>query len=547
MTFPVHYAAIHRLDRSAKLVAEPGTDRLWVPSVTVNQDLGWADLTSVTSYYWRSFRRVQDGTFSDSLGLGNFVVDPTSTPPCSGVLNQANCQKLYNTVSRLPAEVYYNNTIAQDSEELRLASKPYDPASNWPITWVSGVYWSDEVTKWTDNEYTPGLNAAFTTAGLDAAEVASLVGWGGTPPASSNTNQYSGGAPFPGDLNYFSHRHYETRQYSAFGEVNYYVEPTLRLTAGLRYLYAREAFDRNAGAYWNAFYVVNTPPASRSYALTPKVAIDWDVTPEDTVYANVSRGFRLGSVNRPVAVDSCIVNGTINGFPSPACAGNLKSYGFSSVPNGYAPDKLWNYEIGDKARLFDNRLSIDAALFYIKWDQIQQDVFLPQDWDFFTNTGSADITGFEWEIRGKVTEELTLGASGSFTHALLVTTGLILAPNGQPYHDAPVEGVPIWSGKLSADYSRPLSDTVDGFARADWTFTGHSHGTFAPGEPDYERPAYALVGASVGVDFDAYEISVFAKNLLNDRTLIQQPNVQTVNEGYRPWPRIVGVAASVDF
>ena len=45
-----------------KLVAERGRDTLFVPSVTVDYDLHWADLTSVSSYFWRQFNRVQDGT-----------------------------------------------------------------------------------------------------------------------------------------------------------------------------------------------------------------------------------------------------------------------------------------------------------------------------------------------------------------------------------------------------------------------------------------------------------------------------------------------------
>jgi hypothetical protein len=45
-----------------KRVAEPFADDLVLPSLTVTKSFGWADLTSVTSYFKRDFRRTTDGT-----------------------------------------------------------------------------------------------------------------------------------------------------------------------------------------------------------------------------------------------------------------------------------------------------------------------------------------------------------------------------------------------------------------------------------------------------------------------------------------------------
>jgi len=513
----------------AKLVQEPGVDRLWVPSLTMNDDLGFGDVTSVTSYYWRNFRRIQDGTLSDNLGLNGII--PTSgcapAPP-----NGASCQALYNAVSDLPTTVYYNNSVRQISQELRVASKPYDPAAFLPITWVAGLYYSDEITEFTDNEPTAGLNQTFAAYGYNPAEVASLVGWSAPP----------GFPPFPNNVTYLSYRHYDTTQYAAFGQADYYILPTLRATAGLRYLLGEEDFNRIGGAFW-AGGPSTFAATSKSYASTPKFALDWDITPDDTAYINIAKGFRLGSENRPVALDSCIINGTIGGVASPTCAGNLKSLGLSAVPESYAPDSLWNYEIGDKARLFGNRLSVDTALFYIDWDHIQQDVPLPEAWDFFTNTGSAESYGVEWDVKGKPIPELTLGASGSFTHSTITTSTFItgIGPG------SPVEGVPMWNGKLSANYTTSISNNIDVFASSDWDFTGHSHGTFLPSTPDFERPSYSIVNASIGAFLGPVELSLYAKNLLNEDKIIQQPVVQVTTEGYRPYPRIVGVNVSYDF
>ena len=517
-------------DQVAKIVQEPGVDRLFVPSLTMNYDVGIGDVTSVTSYYWRNFRRIQDGTFADSMGLANDVVDPVAcspTPP-----NGAGCGALNTALSLLGTPVYYNNDVRQIAQELRIASKPYDPNAWLPMTWVAGLYYSDEITEFTDNEPTTGLNATLASFGYTPAQVAQLVGW-----------NVPGFPPFPNDITYFSYRHYDTQQYAVFGQGTYYILPELRATAGLRYLLGEEDFNRIGGAYWTGGAPATFSASSKAYAATPKFALDWDVNPENTAYINIAKGFRLGSENRPVAVDECILKGTINGVPNPGCANSLAALGLNAVPVAYAPDSLWNYEIGDKARLFGNRVSIDFAAFDIEWANIQQDVPLPQAWDFFTNTGSARSYGFEWDVKGKPIPELTLGTSGSVTHATITTSTLITGVGP----GSPVEGVPIWNAKLSADYTTPVSSTVDLFARADWEFTGHSHGTFLASSPDFERPEYDIFNASVGAYIGNVQLMLYAKNMFNQDKIIQQPLVQVTTEGYSPYPRIVGGSISVDF
>ena len=44
-----------------------------------------------------------------------------------------------------------------------------------------------------------------------------------------------------------------------------------------------------------------------------------------------------------------------------------------------------------------------------------------------------------------------------------------------------------------------------------------------------------------------FDVSLYAKNLANDRTIIQQPEVNTVFEAYTVRPRTVGVTLKVRF
>jgi iron complex outermembrane recepter protein len=482
------------------------------------------------------------------MGLGNYVVNPASTPPCGGVLAAGPCQSLYNAVSNLPSDAYLDTTVSQVSEELRLTSKPYlGTPGEFPFTWVTGAYYSSEMVKWTDDEYIPGLNAAYNAAGLNAGAVNTLVGWSPTPPANVPGITYSSGLPFPDDEVFEAYRHYLTQQIALFGDLTGYVTPALRLSAGLRYLYAYQEFDRSAGTYWNGNYVIDTPPTIESYALTPKFALDWDITADDTVYSTISKGYRLGDVNRPVPVNECILSGTISGVPAATCANSLSPYGYSAIPNAYKSDSLWNFEVGDKARLFGNRLSMDLSAFFIRWTNLQQTLVLPQGWDFVVNTGVAHIYGVEWDIRGQITPGLTLSTSGSVNHAVIVNSGLVLDAAGQPYTNAPVEGVPDWNGKVAAEYKRPLVANVVGMARFSTSYTGQSHGTFTPGTPDYYRSPYAVSDMNLGADIGSFEVSLFVTNLFDNRTIIQRPNIQLVQEVYRLPPRIIGISANYAF
>ena len=50
-----------------------------------------------------------------------------------------------------------------------------------------------------------------------------------------------------------------------------------------------------------------------------------------------------------------------------------------------------------------------------------------------------------------------------------------------------------------------------------------------------------MLNASFGFVGHAYELTAYAKNLGNDRKIIQQPEVNTVFEAYTVHPRTVGL------
>jgi iron complex outermembrane receptor protein len=488
-------------NRTDQLLREPGTDKLLVPSLTIAFDTGRADITSVTSYFKRDFNRQQDGQAANSEFFGCCLIGPSPAG-------------LAEAVNALPSAVLLDNTARQFSQELRIASKAYE-GRGLPLVWLAGVYFSDLKTKVADNEPVFGINATFARFGASTADA----------------NVLSGAFPndFPNDNAYFSERRYKESQGSFFGEATYYLTPSLRLTAGGRYLYAKETLDRDGN-----FYFANGPVHSsftgKYHKLTPKVALSWDVAPTHTVFATAAEGFRLGGANREIPLSIC-------------GAELLNVYHLTASPGTFDSDSLWSYELGTKSRFLDNRLSINASAFVVKWKNIQQDIQLACTFDFEGNFGKATSKGVEIEARARVTSDLTLGFFGGTTHATFD------APVPSINVDAGAEllGVPKWNAAVNGEYRFFTGSSVGGYFRAAVRWVGPSRGSFDPANPDYSRPSYKTVDASIGTTYQAWDVSLFAKNLLNDQTIVQRPFVQFLTEALRQRPRTIGVLVSRKF
>ncbi len=505
--------------QTSKTVREPGNDRLAVPSLTVNGDLGIGDLTAVLSGYKRRFDRIQDGTSVNSSYLATLInTDPVAYP---------NGAALADTVNSLPSAVELQNTVDQTSLEVRMVSKDYD-ANRSPFTWVGGAFFSEARTQVFDNEPVFGINKAFLNAGEDI----------------NDPNAFSGSftGAFTGDNSYYSARHYKDKQDSVFGELTYHVLPSLSATVGLRVLSASQHFTREGGFYFAGNPPVDASIDTKAHATTPRFALNWVLNPEVSLYGNIAKGFRLGGANRPIPFSSAVQD-------------DLNTLHITGKPPAtFAPDSLWSYEGGTKLNLLDNRISLNLATFYIDWKNIQQDIVLPvSGFDYETNVGNASSSGFEAELKAKVTPALTLTSSFGITHAKFssdqpslgyadsAATQLNVRKGDQ------VQGVPRFSGSLGFDYSTALTGNVNGFVRGNGQWTGSSRGSLSRTNPDFRRAGYFTADGSTGVNFDSWEFTLFAKNLTNTRTVIQRPSVQFLPEQYQLRPRTIGLSGNYEF
>ena len=495
--------------QAQKQVREPSKDTLLTPNVSVNWDLGGAELTSSTSYFKREFDRTQNGSAYNSYSLSTFLTstaDGGSAPPA-----------LIEAIAGLPSAVYLNNKVRQVSQEFRLASKPYDAARS-PWTWLGGVYFSRQHTNIDENDPIFGVNDTFTRFGFSSADPDILP------------DAYPGA--FPGDNAFSGAFHYTEKQSSVFGEANYYFTPNVHATVGARYLKGDSTLDQKNGLYL-AGAGNNSSSSRSSKAFTPKYALTWELDPSNTVYTSVAKGFRLGGSNVFV--------------PPTTCGPDLVANGIENGPATYAPDSVWSYEVGSKSRFLNNRVQVNADVFYVKWKNIQQGVYLPTcAYTYNANAGDATSKGIEFDIKAKPLPGLTLSASGGYVKAELsndkgLENGIVGAVSG-----AQIQGVPKYNGAVSASYNFAVGER-SAFVMGGVQWVGSSKGSLDPEQTDYQRPAYHTADFSAGMAFDRYKLSVFVKNALDNDTVIQHPQVASIVQGYRLAPRSIGMSVAASF
>jgi iron complex outermembrane recepter protein len=175
----------------------------------------------------------------------------------------------------------------------------------------------------------------------------------------------------------------------------------------------------------------------RSRGFTPKASITWNPTTCIMVYALADKGFRFGgpNVNPP---------STTNPFP-----------------RTYAPDSLWNYELGARTTWFDRRLQLDATTFYIDWSNIQVRLGTASGLAYATNLGKAASYGLESSALWRPLPALGFQSSLTYLNATLKQafhSGANVEPAG-----AVLPGASKWnlSGNVSYQLLRlPLRPSI---------------------------------------------------------------------------------------
>ena len=390
------------------------------------------------------------------------------------------------------------NPTHQTTEELRVAS-----VGDANPKWLVGYYYEDFHSAW--DIVFPSANGA------------ALYG---------SNNLFSYFSPMP------------IYQQSVFGEVTYNVTEPFAITLGLRrYHYSAPV---SIDQFGSLTATVVTSTSEKDQGVTPKVSLSYDVTKDFMLYATAAKGFRPGGGTGPVPTSGPL-----------SCEAQLQhEYGSTSFvpgPISFKSDNVWSYELGEKLRLADNRVTINASAYFEKWNGVQQTNALSSCGYVYTaNAGNAHVRGAELEIQAIVVHDLTVSANASYSHAALVSTSLIDA-GFDP--GTPIQQVPHWTSSASIAYRHSLTDELALTARADTTYVGsRTDETYSINQ----LPSYDLTNIRAGVDGRRWSAVLFVNNIADKRVLLNNitqdaVNLPTYNRVAVSQPRTTGIDLNYRF
>jgi iron complex outermembrane receptor protein len=526
-------------------------DRFFLPALKIEYDAGPVKLISNTSYFDR-LERVNgySGTLYNlsyfqqiTAGATNPMGEDCSTDACT-----TGAPLLTPTGPALPGFGPYvssnliTNSQQNFTQEFRIQSS--DP--NARFNWVAGVFYANNTQRSIEEIRDPQLGAL------------SRYLWGDSPdslPADSDAAKdeaallyHWGEDLLPNGDDYINDTTSHDWQAAVFADGTFSITDQWKVTAGVRYAWTHFDFrNMNDGAQDLLCSAPGTDPgpncgpdfesgAKDETPLTPKVGTSFQITPDDMVYATVSKGYRIGGASPPL--------------PEQACGGVF--------PTSYQSDSVMNYEIGTKDRFLDRKLQVSASAFYIQWKNIQQAIYVPQcGIQYTTNVGNAVSQGFDFQAQWQPIHGLQLEASVGYTdvfytgEAIEKISGAILAQKG----DGP-DVVP-WTVTLGAQYNFSLADH-DAFVRADYEYNSQRW-RHTPGEDtntDFgdpflvPNPATNLVSMRAGVTLAKLDLAIFVDNLFDAHPRLDLTHEDSGTELFEATtfrPRTVGLSASYKY
>src|ERR1700691_5117279 len=369
-------------------VPEGGSDDWTLTSIGVHWKTGIGELVSSTAYFSRKVIETEDET---DFVYAAITAGAGGEPQPSAITEEKDYQEFV--------------------QEVRFVS-----ALQGPVQFVAGAFYSDTHGRLPFAAYYPPA----TAPGLDLT----LTGTPGAELTPAYPNETSA-----------QDFHPDTKDPAVFGEVSYSQIEPLKLTGGLRWYQVKNSSEGyELGLATGGGPPVVSPPATTTESgVNPKFEADYHLTQDQMVYANVAKGYRPGGI---VPIVPSGEAGTATD-----CTAALKAVDPNiniSQTRTYQSDSLWNYEVGTKTAWLDHRLTVDAAGFYIKWKNIQQEILLSCGFQYTANAGAAVSKGGELEVRARPTEPLELSLGLGYQDAK-ITQASIESPQtvGSPIYQVP--------------------------------------------------------------------------------------------------------------
>ena len=284
-----------------------------------------------------------------------------------------------------------------------------------------------------------------------------------------------------------------------FGEAVWHVSQKLDLLLGVRA--TQDKVDVSETTFTAGDARLSVTAGDKFEDVSPKFTASYQLADHSKVYATVSKGFKSGGVQ----------------------------VGTTLVDQSYDPEQIWNYEVGLKSDFLDGRMRLNAAAFYMDWQDLQASFAVATVDDAGTivfesgiqNAAAATNYGMEAELSLLVTDDLLVNVAGGYLHAKFdnftnaYVDGAIVDLSGRRMLNAPE-----WTASADAQYSFPVINGYEGFARLEWFYRDSVYNDLASlvhadeGFP-YKVPSFDNVNFRIGMEGERFSVTAYIENLFD--------------------------------
>lgn len=301
-----------------------------------------------------------------------------------------------------------------------------------------------------------------------------------------------------------------------FGQSTFHATDKLALIAGIRLTHDKVSADNDKfvtpGSVGPFADISPIAASTHQFDVSGKLGLQYNVNHDWMFYATASKGYKGPAINDQA--------------PDP------------TVPLVVKPEYVYNFEVGTKASLIDDRLQFAATAYYEHIHDYQVQILdTSSARSYFGNAKSLNVRGVDVSLFGNATRHLFFSAGanfndGTFGHGTIfgcgptqtvgqegctlvqhgASTALVADASGKRFL-----GSPKWKLVGRARYHRSVG-FAEGFIEGDAVYSSAVTYT-AVYDPGDSYKANWMLGGSIGLEGanQRWKIAVFARNLLDER------------------------------
>ncbi|MEJ7928226.1 TonB-dependent receptor [Sphingobium sp. AN641] len=331
----------------------------------------------------------------------------------------------------------------------------------------------------------------------------------------------------PQFTNFHNVNHQRVTTKAVFGNVDFELADTLKVSGGVRYTDSRDKFngctfdsgDGNGasvfGPLWD-FLRGSSIPVAPGGCLTVnenlipqvvrdnlnednvswRVGVEWKPASRTLLYANVSKGYKAG------------------GFPT---LGATNTFQFRPATQ----ESVLAYEVGFKTALLDRSVQLNGALFYYDYTDKQILGRVPSVIGpllALVNVPKGDVRGAELQVNWAPLRGLTINAGGSYIKSRILDNFTNYDSFGalRNFNHEPFPNTPKWQLMADVNYKTSLNGRFDGFVGGNVNHQSSTNSAF--GQSDlFALKAYTTVDLRAGIETKSgdWRLSIWGRNVGN--------------------------------